>query len=97
MTVQNSKFKQLHPDVTVHEEMDGAKIIKERDIDNISAARILRVNDIKTSYPYIVEVVRKPISEEVSYKYQDFKTQQEAERFMDRVLWENLVEKKKEK
>lgn len=82
-----SKFKQLHPMATPNEEMEGAVVIKERDIDPVSAARIIRVNNLKIQYPYIVEVVRKPFSEDnINYKFQDFKTQQEAERFMDRVI-----------
>ena len=86
MMTQKSKFKRLHPEATEFERMEGAEVLKERDIDIICAARVLKVGDTNTSYPYIVEVVRKPVSEDVSYKYQDFKTQQEAEKFMDKVL-----------
>ena len=82
-----SRFKQLHPAKTIHEEMKGAEVLKERDIDPVCATRIIKVDKSESSYPYIVEVVRKPFSEdEVNFKFQDFKTLEEAERFMSRII-----------
>lgn len=83
-----SAFKKFHPDKTPVEEMhSNVVVVKERVIDNTSVARLCRVNDIKVQYPYIVEVVRKYNSEDsINYKFQDFNTQQEAERFLSKII-----------
>lgn len=84
-----SKFKQFHTELTPVDELGGAITIKERVIDNTAVARLSRINNLKTQYPYIVEVVRKYSKDndgDVNYKSQDFKTQQEAERFLDRII-----------
>ena len=84
-----SKFKQFYNTPTPVDEMGGAVEIKERVIDNTAVARLVRLNNLKTQYPYIVEVARRYSKDgdgDVNYKSQEFKTQQEAERFLSKII-----------
>lgn len=82
-----SEFKNFYPDETPIEKLNNVEVISERVIDNTAVARLIKIDDKKTTYPYIIEVVRKYCSEEnINYKSQDFKTQQEAERILAHII-----------
>ena len=82
-----SEFKNFYPEETPIEKLNNVEVISERVIDSTAVARLSKIDDKKTSYPYVIEVVRKYCSDEnINYKSQDFKTQQEAERILAHII-----------
>lgn len=79
-------FKKLYPMETPFEDK-GLVELSERVIDCLSVARVCKLEKENTEYKYIVEVVRKDLKDDkFCYKYQDFKTQEDAEKFMLKVI-----------